>query len=307
MAAFPVNRWLLKRGKGHAAVHETGIHGGPPVKWVGVVAVVLALFGTTVLAVEAFSGEDEAAHGGGHSASTSEATPVRGLAVSDAGMTLAIDRTELTRGEQSQLAFKIVGDDGAAVRDFEVEHERRLHLIVVRRDGSGFQHLHPRMAADGTWSTPVTLPEAGDYRVYADFKRDGENVTLASDVFVDGQADWRALPAPSDTADAGAGYQVALGEPKPGELEFAVTRDGRPVEVEPYLGANGHLVALRQGDLAYLHVHPADHADGGDDHAHGAPIAFETEFPTAGRYALYLQFKHEGKVRTAAFTRDVPR
>jgi hypothetical protein len=50
--AFPVNRWLLKRGKGHTAVHETGIHGGPPVKWVGVATVAMALFGSTVLLAE---------------------------------------------------------------------------------------------------------------------------------------------------------------------------------------------------------------------------------------------------------------
>jgi hypothetical protein len=55
LVAWPVNRWLLKRGKGHTAVHETGIHGGPPVKLVGAVAVVAAVFGATVLALEAFA------------------------------------------------------------------------------------------------------------------------------------------------------------------------------------------------------------------------------------------------------------
>jgi hypothetical protein len=54
LVAWPVNRWLLKRGKGHTAVHETGIHGGPPVKLVGAVTVVAAVFGATVLALEAF-------------------------------------------------------------------------------------------------------------------------------------------------------------------------------------------------------------------------------------------------------------
>jgi hypothetical protein len=50
--AFPVNRWLITRGRGHAAVHETGIHGGPPTNVVAWIAVVLALFGTTVLLLE---------------------------------------------------------------------------------------------------------------------------------------------------------------------------------------------------------------------------------------------------------------
>ncbi len=54
--AFPVNRWLIARGKGHAAVHETGIHGGPPTRVVAAVAVLAGVFGTAVLIAEAFSG-----------------------------------------------------------------------------------------------------------------------------------------------------------------------------------------------------------------------------------------------------------
>jgi hypothetical protein len=53
-AAFPVNRWLLARGKGHAAVHRTGIHGGPPIPVVAAIAVIAAVFGTVVLVVEGF-------------------------------------------------------------------------------------------------------------------------------------------------------------------------------------------------------------------------------------------------------------
>jgi hypothetical protein len=59
------------------------------------------------------------------------------------------------------------------------------------------------------------------------------------------------------------------------------------------------LVALREGDLAYLHVHPGDEA--------GDSVPFMTEFPSAGRYRLYLQFKHAGRVHTAEFTQDVAR
>jgi hypothetical protein len=307
LVAFPVNRWLLKRGKGHAAVHETGIHGGPPVKWVGVAAVAAAIFGSTVLAIEAFSDEEES-HGGGHAAAQQEeAAPVRGLSVTDGGLTLQAERTQLRRGAEQTFSFRVVGEDGAPVRDFEVEHEKRMHLIVVRRDGSGFQHLHPRMTPDGTWATPITIDEAGDYRVFADFVHEGRAQTLATDVFVDGPVDHEALPRPAATADAGDGYQVKLHEPQRGMLEFDVTRDGKPVEVEPYLGAGGHLVALRQGDLAYLHVHPVMGEGGhGKEAGHGGAaeqIAFETEFPSAGRYALYLQFQHEGTVRTARFTR----
>jgi hypothetical protein len=173
---------------------------------------------------------------------------------------------------------------------------------------SDFQHLHPKLGADGRWTTPLKLDDAGDYRVFADFKRDGENQTLAGDLFVDGAVDWRPIPPPSDTAETDDGYTVRLAAPESragaeAELDFEVLRDGEPVTVEPYLGAGGHLVALREADLAYLHVHPA----GGHSDGHGAPVSFATTFPTAARYRLFLQFKHDGRVHTAAFTRTVAR
>ena len=84
------------------------------------------------------------------------------------------------------------------------------------------------------------------------------------------------------------------------ELRFTVMRDGEPVTVEPYLGARGHLVALRQGDGAYLHVHPLDERTAGT-----GPVRFATEFPTRGLYRLFLQFQVDGRVHTAAFTQSV--
>ena len=81
-----------------------------------------------------------------------------------------------------------------------------------------------------------------------------------------------------------------------------MTRAGAPVrDLQPYLGAYGHLVALRAGDLAYLHVHPeGEPADGRT--AAGPGIAFVAEVPSAGTYRLYLDFRHGGAVRTAEFT-----
>jgi hypothetical protein len=70
------------------------------------------------------------------------------------------------------------------------------------------------------------------------------------------------------------------------------------VDVDPYLGADGHLVVLRQGDLAFLHVHPSGNA--GDE-----AVAFEATLPTAGRYRMFLQFRHDGRVHTAEFTEEV--
>jgi hypothetical protein len=321
--AVPVNRWLIARGKGHAVVHETGIHGGPPVRVVAIVAAVGFVFGSTVLIGEALTNDDSmhmeegaamAEDGHGAEMSTggaehgSDADAVRGLASSDSGMSLELDHAAVEAGRPGELSFTIDGEDGQPVTDFDVEHERRMHLIVVRRDMAGFQHLHPEMAANGTWTVPLTIDQPGSYRVFADFVRDGTPETLASDLFVDGPADYRGLPTPTDVATAGDGFRVELegGSPTAGtesELAFTVTRKGEPVKVQPYLGAGGHLVALREGDMAFLHVHPASE----EAPAAGEPIEFMTEFPSAGSYRLFLQFKHAGEVRTAAFTEEVAR
>jgi hypothetical protein len=229
-------------------------------------------------------------HGSAHAAASSEAAP--GLAVAANGMRLLAPPT-LRAGVREPFRFRVVTKDGAIVRDFDVEHAKRLHFIAVRRDLTGFQHLHPEQRADGSWATPLTLREPGAYRVFADFTpRGGEKTTLGSDVLVGGDFAPRPLPAASPRASVD-GFDVAL-RAEGDTLRFAITRGGAPVDVEPYLGASGHLVALREGDLAYLHVHP--HADA---------VAFDAEFPSAGRYRLFLQFKVDGVVRTAAFTKVV--
>lgn len=52
VVAFPVNRYLITRGKGHVALHETGIHGGPPIPVVAAATAVAFVFGSTVLLIE---------------------------------------------------------------------------------------------------------------------------------------------------------------------------------------------------------------------------------------------------------------
>ena len=225
-----------------------------------------------------------------------------GLASSAEGLTL--ETAWLPRGDEQGLSgtleFRILGPDGRAVRDFDEQHDRAMHLMVVRRDLTHYRHLHPAMGSDGTWSAPLEFPEPGVYRVFADFAAAGRSLTLGADLKTPGSYEPAPLPDPADAVSTD-GYEVSLDAEVLGEgdarVVFGVSRGGRQVEdLEPYLGALGHLVALREGDLAFLHVHP-ESGEGS-----GPQIAFRATFPSGGRYRLFLQFAHANRVHTAAFT-----
>lgn len=243
---------------------------------------------------------------GAGSAGSAAAGSAGGLAISDAGLRLAPEQTVFAAGREQSLRFKILDSRSRPVTDFAVVHERPLHLIVVRRDLSGFQHLHPEMAGDGTWSIPLTLPSAGAWRAYADFTAtvDGKPgaAVLGMDLSVTGDFRPRPLPAAEPRAAVG-GYEVAYeGTPRVGAVQpllFRVTKGGAPAAVEPYLGAYGHLVVVREGDLGYLHVHP-------DAAPVGAAVKFWLAAPSAGRYRMFFDFKVAGQVHTAEFTLPVP-
>ncbi|MEU1925115.1 hypothetical protein AB0H23_35880 [Streptomyces albogriseolus] len=247
------------------------------------------------------AGQDET-KGGGH-----EAIPPGGLEISRNGYTLDLKTPRVEAGKKTELRFAVAQDGtGRKVTAYQREHDKELHLILASRDLTVYRHLHPARAADGTWSTPVNLPKAGGYRVFADFKpKGGEALTLGADLAASGTYEPAELPERNTTARID-GYEVKLdGDLAPGkasELTLTVAKDGKPVrDLQPYLGAYGHLVALRSGDLAYLHVHP--NGEPGDGKTQPGPeVSFTATAPSAGTYRLFLDFQHKGEVRTAAFT-----
>lgn len=237
-------------------------------------------------------------HGGG--------APVPGgLLVSEHGYTLDLAAPILSSGTQT-VTFRIIGPNGHALTEFKPAHQKELHFIAIRRDTTGFQHVHPVRDHSGTWSVDVDLTP-GVWRLFADFHPagHGEPLTLGIDASVAGEYEPQPLPAITQITQVGD-YTVTLkGGLRPGEaseITFSVHRNGKPVrDLQPYLGAFGHLVALRAGDLAYLHVHPEGEPGDGTT-APGPDISFMATAPSAGSYRLHLDFQHEDIVRTAQFT-----
>jgi hypothetical protein len=242
------------------------------------------------------------------------ATPVTdvpgGTSMSRDGYRLQISSPLLVRsGDTIPIRFSVMAG-ASAVTSFADENGKKMHLIVIRRDLTGFQHLHPIMDAAGTWSVPLRLGASGSYRVFADFlpadRAAAGEMPLSLGVDLAAPGDWQPITLPPAAAvSTVGGLSARLSGTgvagKSSDLSFTLNDTRGPVrDLQPYLGSYGHLVALREGDLAYLHVHPLVAAAG------SPMLTFGAEFPTSGRYRLFLQTQRGGKVTALPFTMDVP-
>ncbi|MDF2440203.1 MAG: hypothetical protein JWN98_1187, partial [Abditibacteriota bacterium] len=200
----------------------------------------------------------------------------------------------LTVGKSATWTLKITNQkSGQPFNDFEIVHDKLMHLIVVKKDLSWFNHIHPEHKGDGTFVVTTTLPTAGTYKLYADYTPKGSGQEVAPHEFATTGAQDQSAPAllvndkmqgawmkkkvtahneGEPEVKSGPTYEVAL-MPMPmplraGEdsmLHFQV-RDaaGKPVkDLQPYLGAMGHCVILSSDTESYLHSHPME---GGGNH-----------------------------------------
>ena len=260
----------------------------------GLAAVFALAFGVGNIAdpdTEPVAEHDSAGHDGstgdsGHGGHDAAATP--------ASIHLALAQRSFDPGD-AEVSFQLQDDDGRPVTRYDVEHEKELHLIVLdTRDLTDFQHVHPTRAADGTWTARLRLGPGTPYRLYADGSTGGADFLATADVFTTGgHPGPQGVPEPS-TRDRVDGLTVDLDQTDD-TATLHVTEDGGPVELEPYLGALGHLVVIRVDDLEYLHVHPEA----------GETPVFAVSGLAPGRYRAFFDFQVEGVVRTASFTVDV--
>jgi hypothetical protein len=227
-----------------------------------------------------------------------------GLAAAAAGYRLAVVDPTFVPGLPGELRFTVIGPDGLPVTAFTPtpRDPGPLHAVVIRRDAAGFQRLDPTMDPDGTWRTPLRLPAPGVWRAFVDATPTaGPAIVLGVDLFAAGPFEPFTFP-PSRTTTIGD-FQLRLdGDLVPGassQVFATVSRDGVAVtELQPYLGAFGKLVALREGDLAYT---AADGSPAVGDRA-GPAVAFTARVPSAGTYRLFFQFRVADVMHTAEFT-----
>ena len=190
----------------------------------------------------------------------------------------------------------------------DVEHTKKIHLIVVSEDLSWFHHIHPELNADGSYSVKEKFPAPGKYTLFADYKPSGGNHTVdVLNVAVTGTAPAaKKYGADKLIGDAGDGFSVKL-TPEGGKfltnmpmhINGVVMQNGKEVNVntlEDYLGAKAHMVVVSLSDKKYLHVHPG---------VEGAKFDLHTTFDKPGVYRGWIQYQSKGKVYTSDFVFNV--
>ena len=208
-------------------------------------------------------------------------------------------------GQTARLTLSIADKSGKPVTAFDVAHEKLLHLIVVSRDLAFYSHEHPTLNADGSFSLDLTLPANGQYVAFADFVPKGKKNQVGAAPLTVGPTgtlhtamlmpdtnltqrvgDVNVTMAPSGRLVAGKELTLAF---KLTDAGGAAIRD-----LQPYLGAMGHLVIINQAADLYLHVHPATDK-----------TEFVAMFPSPGPYKLWAEFQRGGQIIRASYVVNV--
>jgi len=224
-------------------------------------------------------------------------------------------------GQTVTLRYRISdAASGGPITTLPLDHERPMHLILTSMDLTQFQHIHPALAADGSYTATTTLPQTGTYSLANEFQHGGQTVLDQEQLTVGTASIPGAPPTPDLTPKTVGGVTVALAKPqiiKAGAtvpLNVLVTQDGQAVsDLQPYLGAAAHIAIVRSGGGDFQHTHSegsdthshdgatADHADGAVTGPFGPALAFNVTFPLAGTYKIWVQINRGGEVITTAF------
>jgi len=209
-------------------------------------------------------------------------------------------------GGAKTIRLEIGKKDGERIEAFDVNHEKLLHLIVVSKDLSYFNHIHPEYKGNGVFEIDNAFPAGGQYRLIADFKpTGGDAVTKLEWMRIQGDSQEPVPVVPDSSLDKavdGKRVKLELGSKLAAGKEIALTfsisdeKTGEPItDLEPYLGAIGHVVVLSEDGQRYVHVH-AEEGQGT-----GPAARFEATFPRSGIYKIWGQFQKNQRVFTVPF------
>ncbi len=214
-------------------------------------------------------------------------------------------------GEESGLQFTIRETKSKAiVKDFDIAHTKLAHLLIVSKDLSWFAHEHPVQQPDGSFTHNQIFPAGGQYYTFMDVApRGAGSQILMGSVKVAGTTPAAIPLVPSATTNAVDGIKASLkgtsnipiGKSLPVTFQLTDTSTGDAItDLEPYLGAFGHLMIIHADGQTVVHSHPAEDEVGIAQSKRGI-VTFNARFPKAGIYKAWGQFQRGGKIVTIPF------
>jgi hypothetical protein len=189
----------------------------------------------------------------------------------------------------------------------DVQHEKKIHLILVSDDLSWFDHIHPEYSADGSYTVKTKFPAPGQYKAFADYRPTGSGAVVDKiGIDVAGSAPAAKKFSADKLSGTSGSYSFEL-QPTGCKLVTGVAlhiagivkKDGKEVDaatLDNYLGAKAHFVLISLNEKEYLHVHP-DVSNGQFD--------LHTTIEKPGIYRGWVQFNADGKIHTIDFTMNV--
>ena len=221
-----------------------------------------------------------------------------------------LSSNKITPNQDTTITINIKDKTGKPIDKFDTVHEKQMHFIIVSKDLSFFNHIHPDYKGNGVFTVTTQFPTAGQFKVIADITPTGMGAMNKSQwISVQGEMPAeQAIKPDAALTKVVDGKEVTLAidhlmANMELNLNFTITdaQTKQPVtNLQPYLGAVGHVVILTKDAENYLHVHPTD------EHASGPDAKFMTTFPHSGVYKIWGQFKQNNKVFTVPFVVKVP-
>jgi Cu+-exporting ATPase len=257
--------------------------------------------------------------------SVMEEADVLPVSTAEAGLDVTLDAPSTIRpGRPVELTVEIRDTERRLVTDLVRTHQVWMHMIISRADLGTFAHLHPEPTdTAGVYTVTATFPTGGEYLVHTELRRNGEMAdVLDTHTLTVAGAQPTATLVPTTDIRSWSGHAVRItldGRARVGDdsdltLRFAhVDSHGRatgPVtDLQPYLGAAGHVVIMRGDGSTFAHRH----AETFDDHGRpvlalpgtrfGPELELHVRFDRPGAYRLWAQFElADGTVVTAPFT-----
>lgn len=226
----------------------------------------------------------------------------------DVEVTLMLDKEKVEPNQKVGITMGVALPDGKKAL-LEMQRDRFMHVYVIAADMSYFEHLTPDLDKDGNFKMDLSLPRAGTYQLFCDFKAAGVGPRIVPvDIKVEGKGGGNPVPSSEIAIDTRTvdDYEVKM-QPRSGihagkeaEITFSVKKNGKPVkDLDPYLANLGYAVVARTGvDSAIVPLANEMAADGPD-------VAFKLTPTRTGTHKIWFEFKHDKKVRVVDFAFSV--